>query len=329
MTKTPGIISNEGCSAKEILSSSRTFLMGIAMISVVMFHERLLPTFFLTTLFRLFGCWGVDIFLFLSGFGCAYAMRKYMASFFLKTRMLRVLPACFVVGLALSIIDTHFMVWELKWGLLFRLLGLNYWYIQAILMLYLLTPLFYIVIKRWKATGLLGLMILVCLSWLIFRTNIGGFCINYTIVRTTVYLLGLYVGIHDFRVSRWMLLISAVSCAVGMDIRWFHYEMSWQIPQTMSIAFAIPGICYFLSEIKRYCDTVKITKVVEIIGLYSLEIYLIHEFVLHSLYSVSGDNGISAPYYWLIKVIAFIAILIIACKAMKLITSYIVSKFNT
>lgn len=318
-----------GCSAKELLSSSRTFLMGIAMISVVMFHERLFPTFFLTTLFRLFGCWGVDVFLFLSGFGCAYAMRKYTASVFYKTRMQRILPACFVVGLALSMIETHFMVWGLKWGLLYKLLGLNYWYIQAILMLYILTPLFYMIIKRWKATGLFGLMIMICIAYLIFRTNIGSFYINYTIVRTTVYLLGLYVGIHDFKISRWLLPFTVICCGIAVYVRWFHYEWSWQIPQNMSVAFAVPGTCYFLSEIKRYCDKIKITKVIEIIGLYSLEIYLIHEFVLHSLYSVSADNGISTPYYWLIKVIAFIAILIIACKATRLITSYIVSKFNT
>lgn len=50
--------------------------MGFAMISIMLFHQ---PFFFdnlFVGFFHLFGYWGVEVFLFVSGFGIVHSLKK-------------------------------------------------------------------------------------------------------------------------------------------------------------------------------------------------------------------------------------------------------------
>lgn len=139
---------------KEHISENRTFLMGLAMIAIVCFHHgwMVIPGF--TAFFSRFGLWGVDIFLFLSGFGCVYALNKYSVTRFGSKRIVRILPTCAIAGCLIYVLDMHFAVERTMTYLPVRLLSIHRWYIQAILICYMLCPLAYIVLRKQRATGL-------------------------------------------------------------------------------------------------------------------------------------------------------------------------------
>ena len=57
--------------------------MGISILGIILFHCD--PPF-ISVFTHFCGLWGVAIFLFLSGFGCAYALKKYSTGgFFYQT----------------------------------------------------------------------------------------------------------------------------------------------------------------------------------------------------------------------------------------------------
>lgn len=60
----------------EKLSAVRTYLMGMAMMLIILYHCGVYP-------FKMFGYWGVDVFLFLSGFGIFFALKKRVLAAFL------------------------------------------------------------------------------------------------------------------------------------------------------------------------------------------------------------------------------------------------------
>ena len=59
---------------KQDISEKRTLLMGVAMLSIMLFHQGWIwgwnPFF---AFFHFYGNWGVDIFFFVSGFGLYYS----------------------------------------------------------------------------------------------------------------------------------------------------------------------------------------------------------------------------------------------------------------
>ena len=82
------------------ISRHRTALMGFAIIGILLFHSRIAVPY-IDNLFVI-GYGGVDIFLFLSGFGLffSFSENQNLASFY-KKRFLRIFPAyIFIVFLS-------------------------------------------------------------------------------------------------------------------------------------------------------------------------------------------------------------------------------------
>jgi peptidoglycan/LPS O-acetylase OafA/YrhL len=76
--------------------------MGIAILWIVWFHTLSFNPFLignLLTFFKSIGYFGVDIFLFLSGFGLitGWVNKQYTITAFYKRRLLRIMPAYWVV----------------------------------------------------------------------------------------------------------------------------------------------------------------------------------------------------------------------------------------
>ena len=151
--KTKDIIDQfPGISVKEIISKHRSEIMGIAMVSIMLFHQPFIwskyDVFF--RFFRFFGHFGVDIFLFLSGFGIAFSLKKNKLYKFYKKRFDRIVPICFFCGLIKYLICTlspslTFHV-SRSWKMLF---GFDLWFIRFILICYIVSPLIYWIIKHY------------------------------------------------------------------------------------------------------------------------------------------------------------------------------------
>lgn len=131
---------------KEI-SENRTAIMGLAMLSVMLFHQYFTSTIPFNA-FHNFGNWGVDIFLFLSGMGLVQAINKYPILHFYKRRFQRIIPSCILCGtikyfafmaLGSSVIilkePLHIGWWSVA--------SLDLWFIPTIIILYIISPLLY------------------------------------------------------------------------------------------------------------------------------------------------------------------------------------------
>lgn len=135
------------------LSKYRTQLMGGAMILVLFHHMWCWPysTVFLQV-FK-FGYFGVDVFLLLSGFGLCYSYEKHSLWSFYIRRFQRIIPLYWLAVLLLICFGYlfHFKEYSLIQSISY-LTTLGYygigseisnWFVSAIVLLYLLFPLFY------------------------------------------------------------------------------------------------------------------------------------------------------------------------------------------
>lgn len=257
------------------------------MIGVVCCHYgwSVIPGF--TAFFSRFGSWGVDIFLFLSGFGCVYALNKYSTSIFLKKRFLRLMPTCIIAGIFIYCIDLYFHAERTITYFPVRVLSLNRWYIQAILICYLLSPFAYSILKKYRA---IGLLVMIC-CFIITQSFIPYdrvWKISWIFNRLPVFLIGMYVASFDLKLNRFLYIASGQCLAAAIIIRCLEINgVDSIIPWVWFLAASMPFVCYTLSLIKPIFDKLHLTKMVELFGLYSLEIYLIHEYFLWALYAVT------------------------------------------
>lgn len=295
------------------ISANRTFLMGLAMIAIILFHHgwTIIPG--VTAFFSRFGLWGVDIFLFLSGFGCVYALNKYSRNTFWCKRIIRLLPTCLLAGIIVYVADIWLQAEMTCAWLPVRLLSLHRWYIQAILVCYALCPLFYIMILRYRAWALIVMSIVI---WLIgsFVPEIEVFRLRWILDRIPVFLVGMYVAIFDLQLSKWQLAVLALSLAVAAMLRCGIVKIHW-LSWTIFLAAAMPAICDMLARLSVLFKKLHLLKFVETCGIYSLEIYLIHEYAYWSIYTL--DYSLWAKYS------IFAVVVIALCFILKRTTDLI------
>lgn len=272
-----------GYSIQNVISNHRSFAMGIAMISIVLFHIQFQVSWMWP--FNLLGYLGVDVFQFVSGFGCVYAIKKYSdVKSFYSRRLLRIIPTCLFVGLLVFLIDMV-VGWEyIRYAsVVERLFSLHRWYIPLILISYALCPLFYKFIVKYELWAVIALLIgsaaLGCIA-----PKIGIWKWPWFLFRLPPFIVGMYVGIYNVRLNWFHILCSlgAFVCAIAyLLVFWWMYFREWPtemfaIPYSISLPFLIAGVCYLGKKIKKSI----LYKAIELLGVYSLEIYLFHEVVL-------------------------------------------------
>lgn len=297
------------------------------MIAVVCFHHDwvVIPGF--TAVFSRFGLWGVDIFLFLSGFGCVYALNKYKTSFFFLKRIARLLPTCFLVGIIVCCADLYFHTERTMTYLPIRLLSFNRWYIQAILVYYLLCPLAFLILKKYDVKGLLIMVVIAFIVEMLLPIG-GVWKINWAFGRMPVFLIGMYIAMFDLKLTPWQYVVSCICLAVAIVNRCVgNFVFLW----TYFLAIAMPFICESLCRLKAgltyivepafrvLCVRLRLYHIIELFGIYSLEIYLIHEYLYWTLYE--------QPMPLWSKYILFIVIVATMCLVLKKSTNYLVCKF--
>jgi len=303
---------------KETLSKNRTFLMGLAMISVVLFHHGWTIVPGITAFFSRFGLWGVDIFLFLSGFGCVYALNKYSINQFFKRRVQRLLPTCLIAGIIIYLIDFYFHAERSTTFTIVQLFSLHRWYIQAIVLCYILCPLAYAIIKSYRTKGLLLMVgIAILAEWLTPEFDI--YRLKWIFGRIPVFLVGMYVATFDLKLTKTQCAISVFCLVIAVLTRciWGGYGIfQW----TYFLAAAMPFICQTLCRLNNVFVKIHLSEFIKIMGLYSLEIYLIHEYFYWALHIV--DIPMWSRY------ILYIIVVPPLCFAVKCSADYLVKKLR-
>ena len=268
--------------SKELISINRNFIMGCAMLSIMLFHQHFVNIHPFIE-FQIFGLMGVDIFLFVSGFGIAYSIKKHDLLDFYKRRFIRILPTCLFRGIILSLL---FIIFNFGSFHPLKIISFDQWYIQTILLFYIISPFLYKIILRNQTNLILGIII-ICLL-LSFIPNQRGFSpydlirfLTWSASRLPVYILGMIISMKEITIKKQFLLIGLFPlCAM------FIYRYLFVVKHLCSInyylwsyiillATGMPTLIYLIIKIGHYLN-LKLYSFIELFGKYSLEIYLWH-----------------------------------------------------
>ncbi len=283
------------------ISRFRGALMGIAMLIIIMFHVDLArwDTFYGL---RRMGNLGVDMFLFLSGIGLWFSWTKRPSyRHFYFRRLIRIYPAWLIIACLyfiprIPVRDAASLV-NLLGEILFnwnfwRFDELDFWYIPAIMMLYLFAPPYMTLIRRhpvYRWLPVVMIMWCVLVQWV---TPIHGAVGHLEIFwsRVPIFFIGINMGEAVRRKDTidgqgvWLLwlmfLMTFASCFFLEQVR--HGQFPLFVERMLYIPLTITSILIF-NRVLRHLPS-RLTAVLAWVGSLSLECYLIHlHFVLDYL----------------------------------------------
>ena len=246
----------------------RRELLAFAMLSVLFYHLAFLGI----PIGRLnIGYMGVDIFLLFSGYGIAKSLNRNSLKSFFNNRFWRVYPLFGITIIFFKLIscliyhDTNSLI-----EIVPCLFTLPYyynpdiqpdWYFPALFLLYLLSPLFYSLIKKHKCL----LPCIIYISSIII--DISGLINHWQweclTGRISVYVFGMYCAICKYENPSKLLVVILFCIGILFFIKGFHYQFSSAV---------IPTVVIFANYIVNMFK-LSGNKFLSIIGNNTLEIY--------------------------------------------------------
>lgn len=280
------------------LTEIRTYLMGMAILWIMLFHTDKIFSFPLPIkLLQQSGNYGVDIFFFVSAYGLYYSMKKKikLKDWFIR-RIKRIYPTFLLVtcltGLILGwslwkyvqeSLFLGFLIpplnYEEKWNVLF-------WYIPAQMLFYLLFPFVYKHINTIKKFYLfIFVLTFVIYNLMSSYISMQGWSPYFTwfVARIPVFILGLIYADEEQRIIEKKNGIYCVPIfLVGfISLTFLLLQNANLIPFTMGyingfmlILFALPFIFWICGITFKYLKF--FNPIIEYCGKYSLELYLLH-----------------------------------------------------
>lgn len=288
--------------------------MGIAIIWVMLLHgSELYDQVHIPVITALAqrGNIGVDIFLFLSGFGLWYSFSKNpdTISFFRK-RIKRVVIPYAVLALPLWIYNTIFVSEKhTVWMFLSNFFGISFltdgvvttWYVFLILALYLVFPLIFRALDRsgWRSACGMSIITIVCCLALARWTPVFYENVEIAITRIPAFLLGSVAARAQQRREREdsvflavYSVLSVVVFALSLAVHSHSRELSVFFYRLGSIGIALivmVAACLFFELLKKTCYPV-----LKFLGSITLELYLLHIF-LRSILRTNQIGTQSSP----------------------------------
>lgn len=287
--------------------------MGCAMLAVMLFHQyfTVFPGSFV---FRWYGNLGVDVFLFLSGFGIYHSLRKQhsgkLLSFYHR-RFIRIIPVAVVAGICVTCpLDSNS---NKSWILC--IFGLNLWYVRSILILYILSPFILSLFEKSQKPWIVFILIAICCmmaSSLVLYALSSELGIYHPLVQTTgwtlarlpIFAFGLFLPIrHElckgnlpcFRCAAAALLLSLPAVYCLSPFSEIPPDLYYHIPHYMCYAALIPLVYLWArtaSKLFSYIMPVAL-RPLQWMGMFSLEIYLVHEAVFGFIHKQYGPGWLS------------------------------------
>ena len=292
-----------------LISKYRTPIMGLAIINVLFGHSNMVlwgPFNYLVN-----ATWLIDIFFFFSGLGAWYSLRKNdnVLEFYIR-RVRRIYPAYLPAVLCYLIILTPAMlekegVFGFVQDVLGNVLMLGWiagrsfqfnWYPQAIMLVYLITPLIFFLIRRFdgdrkKIALLVGFF---CVGQLCFL----GTTYLVAVSRLLCFLMGMLAADAanrdaDIKLSvPLMLILAVVGHAMIFLAQRSDIETVWTFGVTWYPAIiAIPGTMYLFCKLFEFAEKKKwlgwFMWLHNTAGRYSFEIFMFH-IVLYELVTALG-----------------------------------------
>lgn len=272
----------------QYLSDYRTELMGWSIIWIMMLHftfNQIFPLGFIAQ----YGYAGVDIFMFVSGFGLFFSLEKdsKLVHFYQK-RLLRIFPTYYILGIFGSVFLFHDNLWQY----IFRYSTIGFWtnsiyaewYIPSIVALYLIAPF----IKKLFDKHLLFEIITINVIFLFASYYIvageyveKGEAHFFLLYRIPAFIFGMYCGygLKNNVSSTFYTILLLIGIPLFLFFYRHHHEVyNYKYFSTLFLLPLFILLFIFLSKAFSWLNPV-ISK----IGNASLEIYIIQGFFFHSI----------------------------------------------
>lgn len=307
----------------ELISKYRAVLMGVAILAIVFCHvdtalkHNGLEVTRLANALHIFTV-GVDIFMFLSGFGLYYSCKKHHYRYldYLSRRVKRILPYYLVIGGITTLIlafqnhysvaryfqDLFFISWYIRGAT-------KYWFVLAILVFYAVFPPIFRMIDQEKKKATVSLVVLL-FAFIVVTVLLdhsfelyGRFRI--AIERFPIFVLGAYCGmlsakkerLHPLPLACLITLGFAASAMLYLSDSYHHWISNTHYMYYLTrglLAQAVMGTGILIMEAleKRKSEAyMGLSKTLSYLGGITLEIYLFHQsylLILDFPYSAGG-----------------------------------------
>lgn len=278
----------------QVISRERSGIFGITILWIMLFHSSLSLSFPPLHLLKSTGYAGVDLFFLLSGIGLYYSMEKDSSPLrFYKKRGARVLLPFWAVAipyeglrLALGYITPTAFLQKITLTEYWFNGDMTYWFISAIVVLYLLYPLLYRVIKRRDyATQVLLLTASFALVRLFYENQPLFYRYNGFIFRIPVFLIGCFLAPAVKRglpLRTVPTLISSL-CLILFCLRlWVdcNQDWSWFLRMYLFIPLSFAVALFLGTLLSMLPAKNSLSSLLLFFGSMTLELYLLHEKLL-------------------------------------------------
>ena len=300
----------------DLLSKHRNSIMGFAILWIMLFHIPKLSGFKPFDFIQSIGYGGVDIFIFLSGFGLYFAMLKYEKNLkkYYKNRFKRIMPEFWFVLCIVYLLKMDYSV-DSFCNLLSDASSLKYWigkpspmwFVSLIIVLYAIFPFYF---RLFKKHGMkvpvifigLGLVILCIYAFIAvhFYDNriIGGLTI-FSYARIPIFFIGSIFGYLANEECRFTLrkkdetlylicffiAVLFLACSLLFAKEYLCTFSLYFLPFIV-IAPVLSVILAIIFEKYKYVD-----KLFAWIGTLSLELYMCHSYLFNFFYDFAGYFG--------------------------------------
>lgn len=334
----------------ESINKHRLYIFGLATLWIALFHSYYLDLSSYSALsfmnigvtlegIKRLGSGGVDIFLVLSGIGLYYSFSKTPKVLtFYRKRLVRIIPSSFIVALAIAIIGGVSGVFAFIAKVTFlefyliRNADIRLWYISSILLLYLLFPLFFKIYTKMKYLGaLLIILVSVIITLVLFVLDKEAFNrLEIMLTRVPVFICGMVLGSIMKKGLKISNVKALVICLFGTVYFLVMMLLAIMIPEKyeflrhyLYLPMAVSMVIIFAYIRSRISLTV-LTKPIELLGKFSLEIYLIHQYLYESLDKVFKSIYENQLLYSLV----IFAIALVLSVILKLSVDFVVNKIQ-
>lgn len=277
---------------KQSISEWRTHIMGVSIFAIMLFHQWFFKSNpFPFNVFHNFGHWGVDIFLFLSGMGLTRSLQRNSIPMFYKRRFSRIVPSSIVFGTTKYIIfillgSPVIVQQALNLGVI-SLASLDLWFIDTIIILYVLAPLLFKYLNKSPISTFFCILFIYfscqyLFSVIVFDRMSPLGLLSWTIRRLPVFSLGMFFSIREEWDGKYLYIsIFCFLMAIIMAIankRNLLDPSCYHTTHYLILSIGTPSMIMLIILLLRTLPCFML-KFLSYLGSFSLELYLIHEFV--------------------------------------------------
>lgn len=307
------------------MTKHRQAMFGLAVLWIFFRHTffyNQISYSFVSPIVNIGDC-GVDIFLFLSGFGLFFSFKKCETIIdFYKKRFIRILPTVILLLSVFAIVidwisdDRQYVIFSPKYW--FYAVYSSYWFIGAILFFYIVYPLLFKLVKKYPiGICIVSLVLSVLGIILIHSIKIG--LLNQMVVylaRIMVFVLGIV-----FAYKQELLMRIKLNCIIFL----LSIPLLFILPKDFQRIAYFPLAIVFSVYLPLLLDKLPqlLIKPLNSLGKVSLEFYLIHVF-LFSIGIISLIQEMLNVNIYISVGLSFVVVL-----ALSLLCSFIVSKMTS